>query len=304
LGRAGVRTSEGSGAVAAGSGMHDTAVMGLVCSGRGECVDGRCVCDAGFRSFDCSRLTCENGCSGHGSCGVDGQCACYPGWFGSECAFPTCFRNCSGHGVCESSAPTWLGVSAAQALCKCDPGWRGVGCEQRTCPASSSTDGGSTCGSGGCAECSRHGTCNPATGACDCAAPWSGPACDVFGCGPKGCGTHGECVAIGTTPSTLGRYGCACEPGWGAEDCTLQDCANGCGDAGWCLNGICLCYPGSEAKGKCSSAANQLSLRCSLRCVNGCASLCARGVAGAEQGARVACEAECSRRCLQVCATG
>ena len=58
------------------------AVDGLVCSGHGECVGGQCACDEGYRSYDCSRRTCENGCSGHGRCGVDGVCSCYQGWFG------------------------------------------------------------------------------------------------------------------------------------------------------------------------------------------------------------------------------
>ena len=74
-----------------------------------------------------------------------------------------------------------------------------------------------------------------------------------------------------------GRYACACEPGWTGEDCSLRACDESCGDAGWCYNGTCTCYPGSEVEGGCSRAAasRKLSLECSLKCVSGCAGLCA-----------------------------
>ena len=313
---------------------------GAVCSGHGECVDGACRCDAGFASFDCSRRSCQNGCSGHGQCGVDGVCSCFPGWFGADCALPSCFRNCSGHGVCEASAASWLGQQAVpQHLCRCEPGWRGVGCELRSCPGSTGPDGGpdQQCGAEGCVECSGNGVCDTGSGECKCAAPWHGPGCDRYGCGPEGCGPHGLCVQAGVAPSsssswraleegggggegarpTRRRYACACEPGWGGADCRSRLCSDECSHAGWCLNGTCTCYPGAQAAdGKCSPthAGKQLSLQCSLRCVHGCAELCARGggaiaagvaatVAPGERAVdpRVACEAECGRKCLEVC---
>ena len=120
----------------------------------------------------------------------------------------------------------------------------------KACPGSTSADGGASCGSGGCLECSGHGSCDQETGTCARAAPWSGEGCEVHGCGPSGCGAHGECVAVGGTMG--GRYACACEPGWTGEDCSLRACDESCGDAGWCYNGTCTCYPGSEVEGGCS----------------------------------------------------
>ena len=38
---------------------------GFVCAGRGECVEGHCLCAAGFREPDCMHRTCDNDCSGH-----------------------------------------------------------------------------------------------------------------------------------------------------------------------------------------------------------------------------------------------
>ena len=293
----------------------DDEVGGLLCSGRGECIDAKCVCDDGYTADDCSRRRCENDCSGHGHCGVDGVCACHAGWFGSDCALPSCFRNCSGNGVCESATTaSWLGSAVPpQPLCKCNPGWRGVGCELRQCPGSTSADGGVSCGSGGCVECSGHGECDGATGTCECAVPWSGEGCAQYGCGPKGCGVHGKCVPIATiapgAASSLGKFGCACEPGWSGDDCSLRECKGGCGGAGWCHDGTCLCYPGSEPIEGGKSCAktyghHQLSLQCSLQCVNGCAGLCARQPTGGGGRERVACEAECSQKCLHVCAQG
>ena len=307
--------AEGAGGRAGGIGRVVAAAvgdapLGLVCSGHGECVDGTCVCERGYTSADCSRRACENDCSGHGHCAADGACSCHSGWFGPDCALPSCFRNCSGHGACEATSAAWLGSAAApQGLCKCDPGWHGVGCELRSCPGSTSADGGVACGSGGCVECSGHGTCNTGTGACECAAPWSGESCSQHGCGPAGCGAHGKCVPIATVSpvtASLGRYACACEPGWTGADCSLRECIGGCGGMGWCHDGSCLCYPGSQKtdEGSCVKSAGRprrLSLQCSLQCVTGCTDLCARQVSG---GGSARCEAECSKKCLQVCASG
>lgn len=242
---------------------------------------------------------------------------------------------------CRRAVAVWMhGAATPQALCRCNAGWRGVGCELRACPGSTSgADGGAPCGSAGCVECSGHGSCDASTGVCACSWPWSGAACDVHGCGPLGCGAHGRCLPVGTAHGAPAvgarRYACACETGWTGEDCSLRACAGGCGDAGWCHNGTCICHPGSEVAGSCSpaAAARKLSLDCSMRCVSGCADLCARGgaatpleehdpfgdhvsshvamlplVPGAQDsalaGGPVACEAECSSRCLAICATG
>lgn len=44
---------------------------------------------------------------------------------------------------------------------------------------------------------------------------------------PGGCGSHGQCRAPGV---------CACEPGWGGPDCSLQECPAYCGSHGTCAS--------------------------------------------------------------------
>ncbi len=283
---------------------------GIVCAGHGTCVGGRCACDEGWRDYDCTRRACENGCSGNGHCAPDGTCSCYPGYFGADCALDSCLHNCSWpNGSCSRSAPAWLGYSAPQALCVCAPGWRGVSCELRACPGTTSSDGGEACAAeAGCVECSGHGSCGD-DGVCTCVAPWSGDDCARYGCGPAGCGAHGTCMPT----EVAGHYACACEPGWGGDDCSLRACGGGCGGAGWCRDGACVCFPGAatDEAGVCSKAAarREVSLECSLKCVRGCAELCEPGQGsgdglgpGGVGKSELACNAECTGQCVKVCA--
>ncbi|KAK9958128.1 hypothetical protein ABG768_012302 [Culter alburnus] len=88
-----------------------------VCSGRGTCKCGTCVCDASrlgniygkFCEMDDFSCPYERGlvCGGHGRC-VSGECVCLPGWTGETCSCPvsteSCVSNdgliCSGQGKC------------------------------------------------------------------------------------------------------------------------------------------------------------------------------------------------------------
>uniref|UniRef100_A0AAY4DAM1 Integrin beta n=1 Tax=Denticeps clupeoides TaxID=299321 RepID=A0AAY4DAM1_9TELE len=90
---------------------------GTVCSGRGSCVCGMCVCHHGnlgavygkFCELDDFSCPYQDGllCGGRGQC-VLGECRCQTGWTGESCGCPisaeTCRSNdgilCSGHGRC------------------------------------------------------------------------------------------------------------------------------------------------------------------------------------------------------------
>ncbi|XP_073344181.1 integrin beta-1-A-like [Pagrus major] len=95
-----------------------------VCSGRGECVCGKCVCrksgkkpiHAYYGEFcECSDFSCDQyrgvQCAGHGRC-VCGVCECLPGFRGRACECPlsseSCLSQdkqiCSGRGDCHCGA--------------------------------------------------------------------------------------------------------------------------------------------------------------------------------------------------------
>ncbi|CAH1118909.1 unnamed protein product [Phaedon cochleariae] len=101
---------------------------GLECSGKGQCVCGRCDCETRAndneriygRYCECDNFSCERHdgklCSGadHGTCDC-GVCHCKDEWTGSNCGCrksnATCFAPgvidgavCSGHGKCECGA--------------------------------------------------------------------------------------------------------------------------------------------------------------------------------------------------------
>uniref|UniRef100_A0A087XAJ8 N-acetylglucosamine-1-phosphodiester alpha-N-acetylglucosaminidase n=1 Tax=Poecilia formosa TaxID=48698 RepID=A0A087XAJ8_POEFO len=82
------------------------------CSEHGECVDGRCRCEKGWRGAACDTLVCQPpACGPHGFCTASG-CICDAGWRGTNCS--------------EACPLGFFGASCAQEcrcddLCPCDP---------------------------------------------------------------------------------------------------------------------------------------------------------------------------------------
>jgi len=156
------------------------------CSHQGDCVEGACLCYAGFLGVDCSINSC---CSGHGSCDDPAACVCWPGWGGADCSVRLLCADpsCSGHGTCS------------EGNCLCKPGFTGA-----TCAATA----------GGCnPPCGANGMCNPRTKKCDCTAGFTGPACTsaLLAC-PGHCSNKGLCMN--------GR--CMCGEGWMGVDCSQR----------------------------------------------------------------------------------
>ncbi|CAN9272706.1 unnamed protein product [Alternaria alternata] len=58
-----------------------------MCSSNGFASGKSCSCFAGFAGDDCSRSSCENDCSGHGSCVGPNVCKCEGAWTGPDCSF-------------------------------------------------------------------------------------------------------------------------------------------------------------------------------------------------------------------------
>ena len=133
-------------------------------------------------------------------------------------------------------------------------------------------------------ECSAHGLCDPATGACACEHGFFGKMCEVGAC-PNGCSGHGRCVAptmplaigaaaphttlIGSQQEAVGRLAhvpaagsCECDSTHTGHDCSLLRCPSNCNGHGICVNGTCVCDAGFQGDA-CSFT------ECAYRCLNG-----------------------------------
>jgi hypothetical protein len=167
--------------------------------------------------FSAAQAACDNGCSGHGTCGKHGVCQCYDNW---------------GLGLSHLSG------DCSERICPYDIAWvdtpNKVGTFHRY------------------AECSNRGVCNRQTGECECFPGYDGRACFRTTC-PNDCSGHGRCQYIqdmpyGETPQDYAKgeflpqspktftynewdksktRGCVCDPQWGDVDCSKRLCDYG-----------------------------------------------------------------------------
>merc|ERR1719181_1073508 len=102
--------------------------------------------------------TCDNACSGHGTCGLNGVCTCYDNW--------------------------GLGLSMESG-----------DCSERICPFEFSwVDTPSSTGKHHkYSECASKGICNRGTGECECFEGYEGKACQRTTC-PNDCSGHRVCA--------------------------------------------------------------------------------------------------------------
>jgi hypothetical protein len=192
-----------------------------------------------FDSFDISGAggdACPNSCSGHGFCRNDaGRCEC--------------FRNANG-----------------------DPAWTRNDCSLRTCPKGAAWYAIATAANEAhpAAECSNSGSCDRATGECECFYGTEGIACERTSC-PNDCSGRGICytqkqlateaMMTYTSPwDSMKITGCVCDIGARGPDCSLLECPTGpdvmlgdgnekgrdCSGRGICdyTRGLCKCFTG------------------------------------------------------------
>ena len=177
----------------------------------------------------------SNPCSRRGVCDADtGECFCDPGYGGSRCESVGTVGSCA-CGVAHTHVnadgtrqSTCSGRLDSNGACVCLEGWAGANCAD-ACPGA---------GVVGAEVCGGHGSCNPATGTCDCDPCYSRDLSDA--CVQDACATcdaeRGVCSCVG------GSMTCACRgqfDGYACDQCK-------CGANGRCnaLSGECECDAG------------------------------------------------------------
>lgn len=166
-----------------------------------------------------SAASCDNGCSGHGTCGQNGICSCYDNW---------------GVGLGRDSGD----------------------CSDRICPFEFAwVDKPDDLGNHHkYAECSNRGICDRETGECECFPGYEGKACARTSC-PNDCSGHGRCMSIENMPFQVTPHqfktedffdqyakifsdsyykwdagktmGCVCDPEYTDADCSKRMCQFG-----------------------------------------------------------------------------
>jgi len=175
---------------------------------------------------------CNNDCNQHGVCNAGSTCECERGFVGNDCAERLCY---SGHAFIDSP----LGdINADQTIDtdqqvyfhhtnspvgeQYDPHY-GLARDVNT----AEWDEGHFY-----TECSNKGTCNRATGECECFPGFEGAGCTRQVC-PDDCSGHGQC--IGAEDSNAGYVAwdsshtqkCVCDPGYTGPSCSLRKCPAG-----------------------------------------------------------------------------
>lgn len=160
---------------------------------------------------------CDNGCSGHGTCGAQQICTCFDNWgLGLSHLSGDCSERICPYEIAWVDTPDKLGKRHKYA------------------------------------ECANRGICNRDTGECECFPGYEGKGCQRTSC-PNDCSGHGRCMYIDDLPYGAvaqdydnGNFteqdprrfayyawdkrktrGCVCDPEYGDVDCSKRMCPYG-----------------------------------------------------------------------------
>jgi hypothetical protein len=160
--------------------------------------------------------SCDNNCSGHGTCMTDEVCSCYDNWGvglnhdSGDCSDRICpfelawvdtpdslgtfhkYAECAGRGICNR----------ASGECGCFDGYEGKSCQRTTCPN----------------DCSGHGTCEYIEDMTF-AADWNDDQLLYF--------SGGALTYDYNNWDTRKTRGCVCDATYGDIDCSKRMCPHG-----------------------------------------------------------------------------
>ena len=156
-----------------------------------------------------------------------------------ELVYTECPNSCSGHGIC-----------GLYGSCTCQDMFYGSDCSKLKCPNGTAWVDYPTATNvaHGIFECSNMGTCDTATGTCECREGFTGIACERLKCladeSGLECAGNGRCMSMRMAAKIQNNvnlfrtleytnwdadkiWGCVCDKGFGGPLCVLKMCPTG-----------------------------------------------------------------------------